>query len=288
MNYWANKDELRLKAQEHIDYMNECYAIETNRSVEYTEELDSCSKLTRRDPHPMQRFILDDIDTVSAIFKYSQSLMKTVALNYASFKHPGGKFIQGSSAQEESLCHESNLYNILSDPKFSEYYRYNRHNTEYGLYKHRALYTPNVVFARNGNGEESGGTVYSNIITCAAPNKGAYVRNVIRDYPALQNPFDKLQRNRDALSDRIHFVSRVADHVRTDIFITGAFGCGVFRQSPTHVAEDFVTSLQDTGIGVIVFAVPDSSSRNYLEMKEALLQRLGARLEKGIPEFYLY
>lgn len=53
-------------------------------------------------------FYLKDQDSVSCLFGLTDR-SKTAILNYASYKHPGG----GSSAQEEALCHESNLYPIL-------------------------------------------------------------------------------------------------------------------------------------------------------------------------------
>ena len=34
---------------------------------------------------------------------------RTAILNYASYKSPGGFFLEGSPAQEEALCHESIL-----------------------------------------------------------------------------------------------------------------------------------------------------------------------------------
>ena len=49
-------------------------------------------------------FYLKDQDSVSCLTDRSKT---------ASYKHPGGYFLGGSSAQEEALCHESNLYPIL-------------------------------------------------------------------------------------------------------------------------------------------------------------------------------
>ena len=60
-------------------------------------------------------------DSVEAIMNYSQG--KTAVLNFASYKEPGGGFMAGSQAQEESFCHESFLYNVLR--QFQYYYDWN-------------------------------------------------------------------------------------------------------------------------------------------------------------------
>ena len=99
-------------------------------------------------------------DSVEAIMNYSQG--KTAVLNFASYKEPGGGFMTGSRAQEESLCHKSFLYNVLR--KFQYYYDWNNENKNLGLYLNRAIYTPNVRFERGEKVE------YCDVITCAAPN----------------------------------------------------------------------------------------------------------------------
>lgn len=56
---------------------------------------------------------LESLDSVSAVLKYTDLSSKIAVLNFASYKEPGGMFLQGSKAQEECLCHESTLYNVL-------------------------------------------------------------------------------------------------------------------------------------------------------------------------------
>lgn len=91
-----------------------------------------------------------DLDTVSAIFRYKRKEKRTAILNFASYKNAGGMFLQGSSAQEESLCHASFLYNVLSE--FKDYYAWNDKHKNRALYENRALYSPDVVFTNDSVG----------------------------------------------------------------------------------------------------------------------------------------
>lgn len=91
------------------------------------------------------------MDSVSCLFNLSDN-GRTTILNYASYKSPGGFFLEGSPAQEEALCHESNLYPILL--------AFDRQRLNKALYLNRALYSPSV----NDKQKEA------DVITCAAPN----------------------------------------------------------------------------------------------------------------------
>ena len=66
-------------------------------------------------------------------------------LNFASAKNPGGGFLRGSNAQEESLARSSSLYLVLTQSQFlAEYYQYNRRGRG-GIYSHRLIYSPRVT-----------------------------------------------------------------------------------------------------------------------------------------------
>lgn len=106
-----------------------------------------------------------DLDTVSAIMQYQDST-KIAALSFTSYKNPGGGFLKGSLTQEEALCQNSFLYNVLNH-FYQEYYVENRQNLNYSLYKNRALYSPEICFYSN---DQIG---LCDIITCPAPNFSA-------------------------------------------------------------------------------------------------------------------
>lgn len=169
---------------------------------------------------------------------------KCAALNFASYTYPGGGYITGDMAQEEALCWDSLLYNVLK--KFSEYYRWNKYNRNNYLYKNRAIYTPNVPF----NSFEQ-----CDIITCAAPNKK-------KAMSGLSKITEK--DNYAALASRIRFILDIAEDQGVDTLILGAFGCGVFGQNPHEVAEVFKKLILSGmyGFEKIIFAIPCDTTEN--------------------------
>ncbi len=64
-------------------------------------------------------------------------------LNFASAKNPGGGFMSGASAQEESLTRSSSLYTSLA--KDMTMYSYNRNQNSF-LYSDYMIYSPDVLF----------------------------------------------------------------------------------------------------------------------------------------------
>ena len=62
-------------------------------------------------------------------------------LNFASAKNPGGGFLSGSQAQEESLARASGLYATLQTQP--EYYDYHRQGSS-SLYSDHMIFSPGV------------------------------------------------------------------------------------------------------------------------------------------------
>ena len=63
-------------------------------------------------------------------------------LNFADYKTPGGGFITGNYAQEESLCHASNLYLSLIDN--IDWYDKHKYTLNYGLYTDDYILSKNI------------------------------------------------------------------------------------------------------------------------------------------------
>src|SRR4029077_4484905 len=67
-------------------------------------------------------------------------------LNFASARNPGGGFLSGSQAQEESLARASGLYASLS--RMTDYYGANRRSKS-ALYTDHMVYSPLVPVFRD-------------------------------------------------------------------------------------------------------------------------------------------
>lgn len=156
------KQERAIKAQVHYEDIKTRLAANTKLSIERTYVYNPDSFTQHESSNQKSAFTLTDMDSVSCLFNLSDN-GRTAILNYASYKSPGGFFLEGSPAQEEALCHESNLYPILLAFD-GTYYAWNRQRLNKALYLNRALYSPSVVFERNDKQKEA------DVITCAAPN----------------------------------------------------------------------------------------------------------------------
>lgn len=238
--YWNDKAARSAKAKKHLDYVSSKYADDIKVQIANTVLYDA------KDLHrsiaagtPRQSFLA--MDTVTAIFYISsiKSSDKIAALNFASFKNPGGMFLKGSKAQEECLCMDSTLYPVL-DSFRDAYYEPNKKLLNRALYTDRALYTPDVIF------ENEERMVKADIITCAAPNKYAAQK--------YQNVSD--EENEKALRNRLLFIRDIVIDQGVDTLILGAFGCGVFGQDPKQVATLMDEIFSSSFISNVVYAVP--------------------------------
>ncbi len=70
---------------------------------------------------------------------------RVCALNFASATNPGGGVLYGSSAQEESLCRCSTLYQCLNIPEFMDGFYTPHRQSGSPLYNDDLIYSPGVV-----------------------------------------------------------------------------------------------------------------------------------------------
>ena len=252
-SYWADKDQKKEQARIHTAKMEQFFKKEIEECVKKTKVYDDaevykCNKgfLNNQEliteSYKKPGIIIEDIDSVSAILKYAKE--KTTVLNFASYKEPGGMFLQGSTAQEECLCHQSFLYNVLS--KKQNYYEYNKKSLNKALYTNRALYSPDVIFGKGNK------IVKCDVITCAAPNFSTASK-----YQSVSRADNNL-----VLKSRIDFVLAIAALNQVSTLILGAYGCGVFGQNPVDVASIFKDKINQYPFELVIFAIPKSANGN--------------------------
>lgn len=250
-------DERAAKAQAHIQEMSKKYSEEilavVSESTIYTKPLNN------KPNKATTNIILDNIDSVSAIFNYAKG--KTAVLNFASYYNPGGGFAWGSMAQEEALCSESVLYNVLSHNKFKNYYKKNKEEIFDYKFSDKGIYSPNVIFERpliSSTPNNVNVSINCDVITVAAPNR-------------RRQTITSVEENYNALAKRIDFILSIAQEQKVETLILGAFGCGVFAQKPEDVATLFKNALKHYHFDKVVFAImPDKENTNFKVFSEIL------------------
>lgn len=204
--------------------------------------------------------VVKNCSTIEAIVQEKNG--KICVLNFASAKNPGGGFLGGASAQEESLARSSSLYETQIKEKVM--YDFNKNQSSF-LYSDYMIYSPNVLFWNDDNGDYFEKPLVVDIITAPAPNKGAMLQhNRKEEIAAIEDVFKK----------RMDKVLTIALKQDNDTIILGAWGCGVFRNEPKDVALLFKEIISEKYAGAfkkIVFAVFDTSEKklNFKHFEDA-------------------
>ncbi len=266
--YETHNTSIDIKAlQEHS--IKESFLLTPEQGRILLEQYDNpCPKSKTSAPSSKTVVRVWNCSTVDAILKLSRELdqdasvlVKTApipspgnsspiaVLNFASAKNPGGGFINGAMAQEESLAASSCLYNTLI--AHETYYKNNRAcNTM--MYTNHAIYSPDVVFFRDGAFRLLEQPVTASVLTLPAVNMGQVLLKGEDAASAKQ-----AMRERMKLALAI-FASQKCPHL-----ILGAYGCGVFRNDPEDVAAWWQELLEnhfpDT-FRTVIFAVLDKSA----------------------------
>ncbi len=174
-------------------------------------------------------------------------------LNFASARRPGGGFLGGAQAQEETLARSSALYRCLQVAP--AYYQRNRAH-DLPVYLDLAIYSPRVPFIRDDAGGWLDAPVRASVITCPAPNAGALAKYGTHGPAELRAIF----------VSRGTLVLEIARHFAIETLVLGAWGAGVFRNDPALVADVFGELLAGPfagAFGEVVFAVMGEATANH-------------------------
>ena len=200
-----------------------------------------------RERAPETDVLVANETTLGAARRLGDAGLRTLSLNFANGVVPGGGFLGGARAQEETLCRSSALFRMLEgDPMYDAH-----RDGAPGESSDWVILSPDVpVFRRDdGSVAERWRTSFA---TCAAPYA-----------PHVGQP-----RSGDLLARRIHRLLAVARAYGFDALVLGAWGCGEFGNDPVRTARDFREALETEFAGAfrhVTFAITDwSPDRRFL------------------------
>ncbi|MEO1260431.1 MAG: TIGR02452 family protein [Bacteroidota bacterium] len=168
-----------------------------------------------------------------------------LCLNFASAKNPGGGFLGGAQAQEESIARATGLYPCLLRAR--TYYEVHR-KMKSCMYTDHMIYSPAVPIFKDENGANLHRLDCTAVITSPAVNAGVVLQrepeNIARIEPTMRRRIEK-----------VLAIALANDH---RIIVLGAWGCGVFRNNPDDMARYFrgvIDAKFDNAFEKIVFAI---------------------------------
>jgi uncharacterized protein (TIGR02452 family) len=177
---------------------------------------------------------------------------RPAALNFASAKNPGGGFLGGARAQEESLARSSALYACINGNPM-----YTRHRASSDcMYTSSMIYSPDVPVIRNDDGDLLTEPYLCAMITAPAVNAGA----------VLKHDRGRAAEIRGEMERRVRKVLAIVAHHGHEAMVLGAWGCGVFRNDTEEIADLFCAALSTEFQGVfrhVIFAILDSSEDRH-------------------------
>lgn len=187
---------------------------------------------------------------------------RVALLNFASPISPGGGWLHGSRAQEESLARASALVHCLSDDIWYGDARHARNP----FYDDTVIVTPKVPIFRQHEGDLLATPWQADVLTAAAVHAHA----VRRYMPARESEIPRI------MLGRAIAVLRAACTLDADVLVLGAWGCGNYGNSPMLIAAVFreaINLVDMRTFAQIDFAVADV--RTPPKLYQAFAQTFG-------------
>ena len=239
------RDARKQAAEKHVKQVAERFGKEIERAAAGMRRVEGTPNVAPADTC-LPAVTVTVEDSVAAILANGRGYAQfcdLAVLDFASFVNPGGGYIRGTWGQEQALCAESFLYNVLEQA--GDWYAENRRrNINCELYRDRALVVPAVRFDRDRM------HAYADVVVAAAPN-AARAR---RDYHVKDNALAA------SLRSRVRFALALIDELGREKAVLGAWGCGAFGWDPEEVAAAFREELASGthGLKQVIFAVPET------------------------------
>ncbi|KIY46010.1 hypothetical protein FISHEDRAFT_47811 [Fistulina hepatica ATCC 64428] len=188
------------------------------------------SPLSRKDGVPACSLSVCEMSTLEGVRLLDSQMLEPVGvLNFASAKKPGGGFLTGALAQEESIARSSTLYPTLMIPQSQQYYMLHHKDPKGGYYSHAMIYSPNVVVCRTDDGMWSP-PIEIAVVTSPAVNAGGVRSRQGGSTPALESGIASVMR------ERMGRVLYLFEQQGRKHLVLGSFGTGVFQNDVGTVA----------------------------------------------------
>ncbi|KAH7928712.1 hypothetical protein BV22DRAFT_969146, partial [Leucogyrophana mollusca] len=174
----------------------------------------------------------------------STSYGRIALLNFASATHPGGGFLSGAQAQEESIARSSTLYPSLMTDVAQQFYQLHGKDRKRGFYHHAMIYTPAVVVFR----DDAGNWVDPfevDVVTSAAVNAGDVWKKAASESSLSSTEIE--ERIEVAMRERMGRILFLFEQQGAKNIVLGSFGTGVFRNKVEVVAKIWASLLTEDG-----------------------------------------
>lgn len=195
-------------------------------------------------------------------FQITQELVqagyKPLILDMANKESPGGSVFDGSKAQEETLCRQSNLYIGLKQAEATGYYP---------ITEHGGILIKGVTFFRNDLYDFFEKGFQADVFASAAYDCNRDHKPIIEKH---LSGYDKPEKDIDyenGMKAKIRASFRAAKENGNDALVFSAFGCGAFKNNPKIVSqwykEVFVEIEFLNVFKFVVFAIISEDSQNF-------------------------
>ncbi|KIJ51395.1 hypothetical protein M422DRAFT_158263 [Sphaerobolus stellatus SS14] len=186
-------------------------------------------------------------------------------LNFASATKPGGGFLNGAQAQEESIARSSNIYTSLTDDIGKNFYAIHKKDNRGCYYTHNIIWSAGVTIFRHDNGDWHAPPFEVDVVTSAAVNAGVVISRT-----GDNSEFEE-KRIEGVMRERMARILYVFESQGVEKLVLGSFGTGVFRNKVEMVARLWAELLRKDGARFkdsfeqVVFGIIDEKTKTLFE-----------------------
>jgi uncharacterized protein (TIGR02452 family) len=152
-------------------------------------------------------------------------------LSFASATKPGGGFLSGAQAQEESIARATTLYPSIVAPTANQFYQLHKKDRRGGFYSHAMIFSPSVIVLRDDAGEWVPPHQIE-VVTSTAVNAG-----VVRERTEENSSGDVGARIEGVMRERMARILFLFELQGLRNIVLGSFGTGVFRNDVSMIAD---------------------------------------------------